>query len=133
MTSTCRSKFKTCLKIIGSLLLFDGDPETPNYPSLPNVHRWSKSELDQEGILPTIPCQPIGYRDAKEFMKFLTGTKVPEGWKGGLKDIEYFIGGQFDDNQCKDCTVKIETNNYLEQKLSPNVVGYIKGSVEPDR
>ena len=53
----------------GSLLLFDGDPETPNMPSLPNVYRLSKEEIDQQNILPKIPCQPIGYRGAKEFMK----------------------------------------------------------------
>ena len=54
----------------GSLLLFDGDPETPNMPSLPEgIYRLSKEEIDQENILPKIPCQPLGYRDAKEFMK----------------------------------------------------------------
>ena len=57
----------------GSLLLFDGDPETPNIPSLPNLgYRLSKEEIDQEGILPKIPCQPMGYRGAKEFMKVKT-------------------------------------------------------------
>ena len=60
----------------GSLLLFDGDPETPNMPSLPEgIYRLSKEEIDQENILPKIPCQPLGYRDAKEFMKVhITGT-----------------------------------------------------------
>ena len=57
----------------GSLLLFDGDPETPNMPSLPEgIYRLSKEEIDQENILPKIPCQPLGYRDAKEFMKVCT-------------------------------------------------------------
>ena len=57
----------------GSLLLFDGDPETPNMPSLPDgIYRLSKEEIDQENILPKIPCQPLGYRDAKEFMKVHT-------------------------------------------------------------
>ena len=116
----------------GSLLLSDGDPETPNWPSLPNAYRLSKEEIDAQGILPKIPCQPLGYRGAKEFMKYMTGHPVPEDWKGGLQGIEYSIGGQFDDN-CKNCYVKIETHNYLQQKLSPNVIGYIKGSVEPDR
>ena len=61
----------------GSLLLFDGDPETPNIPSLPNLgYRLSKEEIDQEGILPKIPCQPMGYRGAKEFMKVKTWLKL---------------------------------------------------------
>merc|ERR1719400_1696355 len=116
----------------GSLLLFDGDPETPNMPSLPNVYRLSKEEIDEQNILPKIPCQPLGYRGAKEFMKFLSGAPVPEEWRGGLLGIDYVIGGNFNEN-CKDCYIKIKTNNYLERKLSPNVMGYIKGAVEPDR
>jgi len=116
----------------GSLLLFDGDPETPNIPSLPNVYRLSKEEIDQQNILPKIPCQPLGYRGAKEFMKYLSGAPVPEDWTGGLLGIDYVIGGNFNEN-CKDCYVKLETHNYLERKLSPNVMGYIKGAIEPDR
>ena len=89
----------------GSLLLVCGDPTTPNWPSLPNVDRLTKEEINAQGILPKIPCQPIGYRGAKEFMKFLDGKSVPESWKGGLLDIEYKIGGQFDQN-CMNCIVK---------------------------
>ena len=62
----------------------------------------------------------------------MSGTPVPEEWKGGLQGIDYVIGGSFNEN-CKDCYVKLETHNYLERKLSPNVMGYIKGAVEPDR
>ena len=46
--------------------------------------------------------------------------------------INYVIGGTFND-KCEDCYVKLETHNYLERKLSPNVMGYIRGAVEPDR
>ena len=109
-----------------------GDPTTPNWPSLPNVDRLTKEEINAQGILPKIPCQPIGYRDAKRFMQYLGGKSVPETWKGGLIGIEYKIGGYFTED-CKDCIVKISTHNYLESKLSPNVIGYIKGAIEPDR
>lgn len=114
----------------GSLLLSDGDPETPNWPSLPGAYMLPEDEYAH--FLPNIPCQPIGYRGAKEFLKYLSGKPVPEAWKGGLTGIDYTIGGSFNDN-CQDCKIKIETHNHLERKLSPNVIGYIKGSVEPDR
>ena len=68
----------------------------------------------------------------KIFLKYLSGSPVPEEWKGGLLGIDYTIGGTFSEN-CKDCYVKLETHNYLERKLSPNVMGYIRGAVEPDR
>ena len=86
----------------GSLGLFDGDPETPGWPSLPNAYRISKEEL--AAVLPTIPCQVIGYRGAKQLLKYLAGRKVPEEWKGGIQGIDYVIGGQFSDI-CKDCFV----------------------------
>ena len=114
----------------GSLGLFDGDPETPNWPSLPNAYRLNHEEI--QDLLPKIPCQPVGYRGAREFLKFLKGKQVPEEWKGGLQDISYTIGGSFNE-ECQNCYVHIDTHNRLERKLSPNVMAYIKGSVEPDR
>ena len=75
----------------GSLLLFDGDPETPNMPSLPEgIYRLSKEEIDQENILPKIPCQPLGYRDAKEFMKVhISRVDICNFWE--------FLGNSYED------------------------------------
>merc|ERR1719167_2037780 len=47
----------------GSLSTIDGDPETPNWPSVENAYRLDKEDLEK--ILPKIPVQPIGYDDAK--------------------------------------------------------------------
>ena len=80
--------------------MFDGDPETPNYPSLENVYR-----IPEPMGLPKIPCQPIGYRGAKELLNKLKGKPVPDGWKGGILDIEYVIGGEFNDD-CSECFVR---------------------------
>jgi hypothetical protein len=85
----------------GSLAILDGDPETPRWPSLPNVHRLTEAETAES--LPKIPCQNIGYRGAKELLKRLKGQAVPQGWAGGI-DIEYTIGGEFTDD-CTDCKV----------------------------
>ena len=62
-------------------------------------------ELENQGILPKIPCQPIGYRGAKKLMEKLSGTKVPEDWKGGLIGVDYTIGGEFT-TDCQDCVVR---------------------------
>ena len=59
----------------GSLLLTDGDPQTPNWPSLEHTARLSIDELEAQGLLPKIPCQAIGYRGAKELMKYLSIVK----------------------------------------------------------
>ena len=100
----------------GSLLLFDGDPETPNMPSLPEgIYRLSKEEIDQENILPKIPCQPLGYRDAKEFMKvctritthclyrFFDGKKTTRSQFSvpGLREIQKNLKQEFFFNSCE--------------------------------
>ncbi len=36
----------------------DGDPQTPNYPSLDGVYRTDVDELKRT-VLPKIPCQPV--------------------------------------------------------------------------
>ena len=55
----------------GSLALADGDPETPNWPSLDNVYRLD--EEDRAEYLPSIPVQPIGYDDAWVILSNMTG------------------------------------------------------------
>ena len=50
----------------GSLLIFDGDPQTPNYPSLDGVF---VEEIDdiKKSYLYKIPCQPVNtYNSSKD-------------------------------------------------------------------
>ncbi len=49
----------------GSIYLEDGDPETPEWPSLPGIYRVPEDELR----LPAIPAQPIGYDDAEKIFE----------------------------------------------------------------
>lgn len=55
----------------GSLALADGDPETPNWPSLDHVYRLDRE--DRAEYLPSIPVQPIGYSDAYEVLRRMDG------------------------------------------------------------
>jgi len=41
----------------GSLLIVDGDPQTPNYPSIDGVYIWPEDHI--RSFLPEIPCQPV--------------------------------------------------------------------------
>ena len=51
----------------GTAMLDNGDPTTPDWPSVPNVYRTSGDAL--EARLPSIPAQPIGYDDAKRILE----------------------------------------------------------------
>ena len=62
------------------------------------VTRFSVEETREDGLLPNIPTQPMGYGDAKHFLKLLSdipdSPDVPEGWAGEIKGIIYKIGGE---------------------------------------
>ena len=44
----------------GSLLIFDGDPQTPNYPSLDGVYEEEIADI-KRSYLYKIPCQPVNH------------------------------------------------------------------------
>ena len=111
----------------GSVYLGAGDPLSQGWPSVKNAYR---QDLSNANGFPTIPSQPIGYDDAKVLLEKLGGPDHPsDEWKGGL-DVEYKVGGQFKETGWK---VKICTHNFAETVKGSNVIGVIRGSVEPDR
>ncbi|XP_064110496.1 N-acetylated-alpha-linked acidic dipeptidase 2-like isoform X4 [Macrobrachium nipponense] len=105
-----------------------GDPLTPGWPSTRDAYRLDEKDV----ILPKIPCQPIGYDDAREILKKLGGPAPPAGWKGGIKEVGYNLGPQLLD-EFRDHTIRLQSHNSLRITKSYNVIGTIKGEVEPDR
>ena len=55
------------------------------------------------------------------------GTVAPKEWRGGLKGVAYNIGPQL----TGDYKLRLSTHNYIKQQRSYNVIGTVKGSVEP--
>ncbi|KAL3881667.1 hypothetical protein ACJMK2_028077 [Sinanodonta woodiana] len=104
----------------------DGDYLTPFYPAREYAHRLA---VDKSIINIKIPCHPIGYGDAIHFLRELGGHVAPDTWKGKL-NITYMIGPGFINTTRK---VKLTVNNYLKVVTVENIIGIIKGKVEPDR
>lgn len=105
-----------------------GDPLTPGYPAKEYTYR---SKLEDGVGLPTIPVHPIGYYDAIHLLKNIGGEIPPNNWKGAL-NVSYRIGPGFI-NDYKNLRVRlnIHTNNQVTRIY--NVIGKIRGAVEPDR
>lgn len=105
-----------------------GDPLTPGYPAKEYTYR---SKLEDGVGLPTIPVHPIGYHDAIHLLKNIGGQIPPNNWKGAL-NVSYRIGPGFINNY-KNLKVRlnIHTNNQVTRIY--NVIGKIRGAVEPDR
>ena len=60
------------------------------------------------------------------------GPSAPELWKGKISGINYNIGGSWLPN-FEGWKAKISTHNWEKTTKTANVIGYIKGAVEPDR
>ncbi|XP_067127269.1 N-acetylated-alpha-linked acidic dipeptidase 2-like [Centruroides vittatus] len=102
-----------------------GDPQTPGYPSLDDAYRIPVEEIKD---FPKIPCQPIGYEDALAILQQLGGNFLPEDWTTTNNNI--LIGPGFKDPKKK---LRLIVNNEFKQAVCYNVIGIIKGAVEPDR
>ncbi|XP_031716346.1 N-acetylated-alpha-linked acidic dipeptidase 2 isoform X1 [Anarrhichthys ocellatus] len=105
-----------------------GDPLTPGYPAKEYTYRLSL----EDGVgLPKIPVHPIGYHDAFHLLKNMGGQIPPNNWKGTL-DVSYRIGPGFtDDFKSQKVRMNIHTNNQITRIY--NVIGRIRGALEPDR
>ncbi|CAF1640902.1 unnamed protein product [Rotaria sordida] len=110
----------------GSASIMNGDPLTPIYPSTDYMYRVRE---DSVRFLPKIPAQPIGYGEAQVILQYLQGSEVPVEWRGTLSNVTYRYGGELRNAS----TIEVKTYNRLERKDTYNVIGIMKGEIEPDR
>ncbi|XP_013863452.1 N-acetylated-alpha-linked acidic dipeptidase 2 isoform X1 [Austrofundulus limnaeus] len=105
-----------------------GDPLTPGYPAKEYTYRFSP----EKGVgLPSIPVHPIGFHDAIHLLKNMGGQIPPNNWKGAL-NVSYRIGPGFTESfKSHKVRMNIHTNNQVTRVY--NVIGKIRGALEPDR
>ena len=60
---------------------------------------------------------------------YSTGPEAPKSWQGGLQ-LTYHVGPGFKD---EDLSLRLDIRNNMENKTITNVIGQIRGAVEPDR
>uniref|UniRef100_A0A663LP98 Glutamate carboxypeptidase 2 n=1 Tax=Athene cunicularia TaxID=194338 RepID=A0A663LP98_ATHCN len=106
-----------------------GDPLTPGYPAKEYTYRLDKAS----GVgLPKIPVHPIGYHDAELLLRNMGGYAPPHSsWKGNL-NVSYNVGPGFTTNYSTR-KVKMHIHSNSEVRRIYNVIGTIRGTVEPDR
>ncbi|CAF1519018.1 unnamed protein product, partial [Rotaria sordida] len=61
--------------------------------------------------------------------RYLQGSEVPVEWRGTLSNVTYRYGGELRNAS----TIEVKTYNRLERKDIYNVIGIMKGEIEPDR
>jgi N-acetylated-alpha-linked acidic dipeptidase len=104
------------------MVVYPGDPLTPNIGSIGNAKRLDRSEATS---LLKIPVLPISYHDAKPLLEAMEGPVVPEDWRGGLP-ITYHVGpGK--------TTVHLKVDFNWNTVPAYNVIATLKGSTYPDQ
>ncbi|MEE6516788.1 hypothetical protein FKM82_026534 [Ascaphus truei] len=107
-----------------------GDQLTPYYPAKNFTYRIKESQI--KGLSP-IPTQPIGFDDARRLICDLAGRAAPLTWQGSL-GCNYNMGPGFQQSSnFNNSDVQVNVYNYRTIKSSANVMGIIRGTVEPDR
>jgi len=74
------------------LPIYPGDPETPGVastPELPDARRIPVDKLQDNQ--PSIPVNPLSYKDAAPILKCLGGLESPRAWQGALP-FTYHLG-----------------------------------------
>ncbi|XP_068107993.1 putative N-acetylated-alpha-linked acidic dipeptidase [Hyperolius riggenbachi] len=111
----------------GSIYRKNGDPLTPNYPSIDSAFFLNEKDI----VISKIPITPIGYNDAVKYLSKMSGVEAPSTWRGRL-NITYRLGPGFDTPFDKS-QIKLYVKTYNVRKRIKNVIGFIEGQYEPDR
>ena len=104
------------------LPIYPGDPETPGIAStmdLPDSQRIPADKLQNNQ--PSIPVNPLSYKDAAPILRALTGPGVPHDWQGALP-FAYHLGGD------KTVTVHMHLEQDIALRTIWDVVGTIDGT-----
>jgi len=107
---------------IMDMVIYPGDPSTPNYASVDGAPRVDHSSAAN---LLKIPVLPISYNDAVPLLQDMAGPVAPKAWRGGLP-FTYHIGPS---------KSKVHLKLDFDWKLRPayNVIAMIQGSQYPDQ
>ncbi|XP_049523121.1 glutamate carboxypeptidase 2 [Dermacentor silvarum] len=106
----------------GSAAYMRGDPLTPGYPAVESLYR---PMIDDAELARTV-AQPISYDDARSILKEMDGTACPDNWDPML-GIPCFV------NATSALQLQVEVHNEMIFRPIVNVIGIIRGKVEPDR
>lgn len=114
----------------GSLMHGDGDALSPYYPSKKELFKGRTiEEAKEDGVLPSIPVLPVSYTTGYEILKRLSGRPAPSDWQGFVGgNLTYKLGPGFVNGE----KLSINVHSELRTKRIRNVIGYIRGSEEPD-
>ncbi len=101
------------------LPLYPGDPETPGIASTPDLPDSKRITDPAKMNQPSIPVNPLSYKDAAPILVALEGASVPHEWQGGLP-FAYHVGG----------SGAVKVHMHLEQDYQLRTIWDVIGTIE---
>ena len=110
------------------LPIYPGDPETPGIASTPDLPDSKRLAPDSPEInQPTIPVNPLSYKDAEPILKSLGGSTAPHGWQGALP-FTYHLGAGGNSADAHPVTVHMHLDQDYALRTIWDVIGKIPGT-----
>jgi N-acetylated-alpha-linked acidic dipeptidase len=114
------------------LPIYPGDPTTPGIsatPDLPNSKRIPADKL--QANQPSIPTNPLSYKDATPILKALGGDESPRDWQGALPFTYHLgaIGNKTDATTKNPDSSKVTVHMHLEQEIALRTIWDVIGTI----
>jgi N-acetylated-alpha-linked acidic dipeptidase len=101
------------------LPIYAGDPSTPGIAATPDLDP-AKRVMDPAKMnQPSIPANPLSYKDASPILQALDGPESPREWQGALP-FTYHLGG----------TGAVKVHMHLEQEYKLRTIWDVVGSID---
>jgi N-acetylated-alpha-linked acidic dipeptidase len=104
---------------------YPGDPTTPGVASTPDLPMSKRIAPDKAESQPTIPANPLSYKDAAPILESLKGPTAPHEWQGALP-FTYHVGGK------GAVKVHMVLQQDYQYRTIWDVIGRIPGTEFPD-
>jgi N-acetylated-alpha-linked acidic dipeptidase len=101
------------------LPLYPGDPETPGIASTPDLPDSQRITDPAKMNQPSIPANPLSYKDAAPILEALDGAATPREWQGGLP-FTYHLGG----------AGAVKVHMHLEQDYQLRTIWDVIGTID---
>ncbi len=100
------------------LPIYAGDPTSPGVGATPDLKDADRVMDPAKMNQPSIPVNPLSYKDAAPILQAMDGAQTPAGWQGGLP-FTYHLGG----------TGAVQVHMHLEQDYKLRTIWDVIGTI----
>jgi N-acetylated-alpha-linked acidic dipeptidase len=114
------------------LPIYPGDPTTPGVAAVPDLPASKRIPADKlQANQPSIPTNPLSYKDAAPILKALGGDDSPREWQGALPFTYHLgaVGNQTDASARNVNPAHVTVHMHLEQDIALRIIWDVIGTI----